>query len=79
MSLVIAIQDLKARQDIEQYAREHTFPNVIQFIEDVQGNWIVPVECLSDSAYVPHEKVLGELTKVQPITYAGAKQLSEPK
>lgn len=48
---VLKVLDISERDLIEQWTAANTFPNVIKFIEDVNGNWIVGPEVLSDYAY----------------------------
>lgn len=52
--------DSTERVKIEQWTESNTFPNVIKFIKDAKGNYIVGVEVLGDSAY---QKIFADTTK----------------
>lgn len=51
MSDVLKISDAIERQKIEDWTLQNTFPNIIKFVEDADGNFIVGQEVLSDPAY----------------------------
>lgn len=69
---VLKVTDVIERDRIEQWTLKNTFPNLIVFIRDADGNYIVGQEVLSDRAY---EKVgLIDGTKEEPLkTYLDAK------
>ena len=43
--------DPSERERIEQWTKEHTFPDIIVFVEDSLGNFIIGKEVLTDPAY----------------------------
>lgn len=51
MSDVLKISDAIERQKIEDWTLQNTFPNIIKFVQDADGNYIVGPEVLSDPAY----------------------------
>jgi hypothetical protein len=57
---VIRVTDPKARKVIEDFTDLHTRPDVIRFVQDGNGDWIVGEEVLSDLKFIFDKVNLGE-------------------
>lgn len=51
MSKVIKVTNAKARTLIEQFTRQYTLPDVIEFNQDGAGNWVTSIENLENIRY----------------------------
>jgi len=51
MSKVLKVTNAKVRGLIEQFTKQYTLPDVIEFIQDGAGNWITSVENLESIRY----------------------------
>lgn len=61
MSLIIS--DKATRDAIEAYTDKNTFPDIIRFIEDKNGEWFTSDECLVDIKYSRTPAINDELVK----------------
>lgn len=58
---VIKVDDPEARQLIESYSRLYCHPDIIQFIQDGAGNWIMSYENLNNPKFTnPDQEILQE-------------------
>ena len=49
---VIRVNNATVRMHIERFTQQYTFPDVIQFVQDANGNWITSIENLENFKYV---------------------------
>jgi hypothetical protein len=55
---VIQVDNERARQLIELYTAEFCFPDVIKFVQDGAGNWVMSMENLTNDKFVNPDKDL---------------------
>lgn len=48
---ILKMVGLLEKNNVEQWTFLNTFPDIIRFIEDLYGGWIVGQEVLTDTAY----------------------------
>jgi hypothetical protein len=53
---VIKVDSEKVRYLIEEYSRKYCFPDLIQFVQDGAGNYIVGTSVLQGKRYVKSDK-----------------------
>lgn len=49
---VIRVNNATVRFHIERFTEQYTFPDVIKFVQDGNGNWITSIENLENARYV---------------------------
>lgn len=72
MSDVLAINDKSIRDEILKFNAQ-TFPDVIEFIEDKEGNFITSIENGFNPAYTKYQTLIKEMEKGTVIPYKGEK------
>lgn len=56
---VLKVVDTTERDKIEAWTLANTFPDIIKFIEDAKGDWIVGPEVLIDPSYEKNSDLSG--------------------
>jgi ribosomal protein L4 len=71
MAKVIRIDDEKTRNMIELYSNLYCYPDVVKFIQDGNGNWVMSTENLANPKYLnPDPEIVSQFAIEHQLTKA---------